>query len=502
MAAQSDEFYKLEGSAIVGPFPIKPKDHVYHANASESNPLMHGELLNDSEYQQWSNLLFTIRGERVYSHRAIVEIRCPELLATTSIIKRKKEKKNGMLEVEYKNDTYMSKFTLMQILEWCYTGEIDLEALTLQDVQVLLFATDPQHLNIPHLDWMCHEYIRSNLNNDTVFPILKQAECIGLGRIKDVALVHCSRNWGQVITNTKGSEILGLSLFHELTITVQQMKASDLEKKDEQKSPPPNTLHSDFAQILSNQSYCDGEFTAGSEPIRYHKAILGAHSKPLLALLKQKSKNISFPGMDGAAFYNLLEFVYFGKLELDALACVKLLEFAVSQLELEHLRPHAISSVANGITVHTCLPILRITYLPYLETKSESLRKAAIKCVCENFTRIDVHSIRTMDTTKIGFNMMADILEALYGSMGGSHSHQDSHSSKDKEDDGKGKKKKKVHTSTSKSEESEESSKKDKKSSTASRGSKTPDKSAPKSDKKKSTRTHSKKELKKEMKEI
>ena len=56
---------------------------------------MHRELLNDSEYAQWSNLTLSVRGERVHSFRAIVEVRCPELLMVVQVIKKKKEKKNG-----------------------------------------------------------------------------------------------------------------------------------------------------------------------------------------------------------------------------------------------------------------------------------------------------------------------------------------------------------------------------------------------------------------------
>ena len=49
---------------------------------------MHRELLNDSEYAQWCNLTFIVRGERVHSLRAIVEVRCPELLTSVDAVEK------------------------------------------------------------------------------------------------------------------------------------------------------------------------------------------------------------------------------------------------------------------------------------------------------------------------------------------------------------------------------------------------------------------------------
>ena len=58
--------------------------------------LKHRKLLN-SAFFPLMNLTFIIDGEKIYSLRAIIEKRCPQLLSAVNFIKKKKEKKGDFL---------------------------------------------------------------------------------------------------------------------------------------------------------------------------------------------------------------------------------------------------------------------------------------------------------------------------------------------------------------------------------------------------------------------
>mmetsp|Transcript_804 Transcript_804/g.2917 ORF Transcript_804/g.2917 Transcript_804/m.2917 type:complete len:488 (+) Transcript_804:115-1578(+) len=411
--SNAESFYAFDGNTLVGNFP-KTKDHY----ASMQPPAMHRELLNDNEYAQWSNLTFIVRGERVHSFRAIVEVRCPELLMVVQVIKKKKEKKNGHLSIEFKDDSYMTKFTLLQILDWAYTGTLSFTELSMPDIQVVLYAAEK--LGVDHLAWLCENQLRQQLTRDSAFAILKQADNIGLESIKEVALGYCKENWIQILQNKggSGSEVLGLALFQELTIAVQVGGEKPL-VIPEQKAEPFNTLTKDFASILETEAFADAEIVVEGKTIRFHKAIVAAFTKALHKHIHgQKGKVVAFPGLNAIAVQNMLQFIYFQQKKFNPTGASTLMEHGLQQYELSSMAPHVIGALKSGVSVETCLPILRITHLPICQDflTDDALRAKALRCVCENFPRVDVPAIKLLEPSnqELNFKIMTEVLEALH----------------------------------------------------------------------------------------
>lgn len=403
-----EEFYEFNGTVITGPYPKIKEQYT----CSEKSPTRHRKLLN-AEYNGLQNLTLVVEGEKIYSNRAIFEKRCPELLTAVSFIKKKKETKGnflGPIKIEFKDNTVLTKFAMYQILDWIYTGSLDFVDLRLVDVMVVLYVA--QQLEIPHLVYICEQFIRGELSPESVFVILKQARLLKMNDISELAVAYAHDKWAQVATNRKGMELIGLEMFQELTISMQQKKPIP-----DPRPPVENTTLADFQRVYTERMFTDGEaiFSEG-EPVKFHRAIVCAYSKPLANLIMQsKSKQTTFEGFDQIGFENLLKSIYYGDNFFDPFGACTIIEFGLVPLGVSELREPALNSLTMGINARSVLPILRVTYLSQAKHRlAVKLRELALQFICENFENVPVGSVKEFLPTDIAHQMMADILEALY----------------------------------------------------------------------------------------
>lgn len=276
-------------------------------------------------------------------------------------------------------------------------------------------------INCPRLCFLCERQIRKQLTIDDVFLILKKSHELGLGDILKLATAFSHQNWPQFCAHKGGMEIIGIELFQQITIEMQQFKA------DESMNTSPEALENvsctvikDFKAILLESEYADGDFLFPNpdvaEHIKFHRCIVAAHTKPLFQLISSnKSKQFILDGIPYFGVKDLLEYIYFGDVKFNPIGACKLIENAVNQFSLQHILDHCIHSISAGITNNYALDILRITYLSSFQMPAmKELRVSVLSHICKNFKSIDVPTIRSVQPPEIAYQMLADVLEIVY----------------------------------------------------------------------------------------
>ena len=319
------------------------------------------------------------------------------------------------MTIEYKDGTLMNLFILTQIMEWCYTGTLDFKSLSICDVMVIMKAA--KALDIPHLEFICDQYIHSELTVDSSFIIIKQAKLLEMNNIKDMAYHFAFDKWSQFAAHKGGMDIIGIEIFQDLTINMNNR--ANLPK------PPPmtlvkNELVSDFKTICDDQRFTNGEIVVeGDEStvFKFHKVILAAYSKPFFNLIstQPKGKSFTLSGLSKDAVSDLLSFIYYGKEDLDPVGSCQIIEHAMTQYSLHDIRETASNSISKGITCDNAVGILRLTYLPQSKHRSMvKLREKVLQFICDNFKKVPIPSIRELEHSNFGHNLMADILETFF----------------------------------------------------------------------------------------
>merc|ERR1712137_1132285 len=284
--------------------------------------------------------------------------------------------------------------------------------LRIPDVLVILMAA--QQLCIPHLIYICEQFIRSELSVFTVFILLKQATLLKMDDMRELAIDFAHEKWAEVACNREGLDMIGIELFQELTVLMQQKKSTPIEPL----KAVENTFVADFKEIFDVRMFTDAEavFTDDPEPIKFHRAIVGAYSRPLLNLISQsKTKQFTFEGINSVAFNDLLQFIYYGKTQFNPLGACLLLEHSVVPLQLHSSRERLIQSITDGISLESVIPILRVSYLSHVRQKiAPKLRENLFRFTCEHFQELDIPSLRTIQPPEVGYQLMADVVEALY----------------------------------------------------------------------------------------
>merc|ERR1712137_606594 len=257
--------------------------------------------------------------------------------------------------------------------------------------------------------------------------MLKQATMLEMSDIKELVTQFAHSKWSQFTQHKGGMEIIGLELFQELTVAMSQSNG----RKNSisiSLTTVEDTLLSDFQSIYKEARFVDAEFVvtpptradgsrADVTTFKFHKAIVAAYSKPLFNLLaaQPKAKQFTLDGLYGAAISGLLEFIYYGKSDLDPIGACQIVEHAMSQYSLHAIREVASFSIANGIDRYNAISILRMTYLPQCKHRSMvKLSEAAIHFICANYASVDILSLRKLEHSHFGHNLMADVLEAYY----------------------------------------------------------------------------------------
>ena len=317
------------------------------------------------------------------------------------------------MTIEYKDGTIMNSFVLTQFLEWCYTSTLDFKSLTIPDVMVVLKAS--QQFGIPHLEFICEQYIRSELTVDTSFVILKQASLLQMDDIKALATNFAHEKWGQFAVHKGGMDIIGIEIFQELTIAMNQRQGGN-PVNVKKLAHVKDSLVEDFKVIYNESRFSDAEMVVDDKRYNFHKAILAAYSKQFFGLITQtKGKEFTLEGLHSDAVNDLLEFIYFKKKKLDPVGAVEIIEHAMNQFALHDIREIASDSISEGINCNNAVPILRLTYLPQCKHRSMvKLRENVLEFMCENFKSVPIPSLRDLEHSNFGHHLMADVLDAFF----------------------------------------------------------------------------------------
>ena len=278
-------------------------------------------------------------------------------------------------------------------------------------------------LQAERLHFLCERVLRSRMTVQSVFTILKESKRLEIDDIKDLGTSFAHQNWSQFCADKPGMEIIGIELFQELTVAMQFYKPEN--KKDlsvEALKVVPSTVVADFKAILEEAKYADGDFIFPNpdvaENIKFNCAIVAAHTKPLFQLMSSnKSKQFIIEGLSYRSTKDLLEYIYFGDVNFDAIGACKLIEYTINQYALQHVLGDCITSIFSGITDKSALDILRVTYLPNFQTATmQELREKVLEHICRDFKDIDIPVVRSVKPKDIAFEMLADILDSIHQS--------------------------------------------------------------------------------------
>jgi len=385
--------------------------------------LQHKKLLSP-ELHQYMNVTMSVDGEKekAYSLRNVLEKRCPALLVDVNLIKKKKEKKGdaGVMTIDFKSGV-MSIAILNRVLEWCYTDTLDFEGMNTTDLLVLLRAST--HFEAPRLVYLCSVELRRRLTVDEVFFILKETTRLHMKETKTLATSFAHQNWPQFCAHKGGTEIIGIELFQEITVAMQFYKPEEkIDTTPEALKFVPSTIVNDFREILKEGRFSDADFVFKDvgESMRFHRAIVAAHSRPLFQLISanNKVKQFVLDGLSPVAVRDLLEYIYYSDADFDPLGACQMVEYAVTQFALQHMLDDCIESISDGITVDGSLPILRVTYLPNFEQNPamRELREKALNQICRHFKNTAIPDLRGIQPPSIAYAMTADILDKVFTS--------------------------------------------------------------------------------------
>ena len=377
---------------------------------------------------------------RVYSFRCFIEIRCPQLLNFDSIIKKKKEKKSSIgpvLTVAFKDDSFLTFPILTQILDFIYTGSIEYSNLSIPDILHILHAA--MLIKIPSIVWSSEYYLLTHLGLHNIYLMLKTANELQLKTVKNFCVNYAHSKWSEFAGNKAGLEVLGIDLFQDLTVTLQQRKEFSVSSMTDE---PPNTFIEDMKKIYEQMMCPDAvvEFEITEQPnnvnnnsnnnnaansknstpiptekISFHRSFLAANEEKfhLFFLEKKDHKPFHFPNVSPTAFKALLKFVYYGAVEIDVICACEILENLIEKFDLSKFRTQLEDVLKKEVTIDNVLRVLKLTYLPMNEGRvhlTTTLRNNCLELICDNFAEIDIPSVRKMQPVEIAF----DLLDAMH----------------------------------------------------------------------------------------
>lgn len=158
------------------------------------------ELVNDEEF---SDVVFTVEGQPIYAHRAILASRCEHFAAMF---------RSGMRESVERTIPIpnVSRAVFLLLLEYLYTDSVKVD---LEYAIELYIASDLYQLE--RLREMCCLVIRRNLNPENVAPLLQSAAEAHCSTLKEICMTFLVENF-DVVCKSDGIK----QLSHELLLEV------------------------------------------------------------------------------------------------------------------------------------------------------------------------------------------------------------------------------------------------------------------------------------------
>ena len=340
-------------------------------------------------------------------HRAVVQIRCPALLAEGKFVtKLERSGKHGRLEARVVESALpcMSPVVLQQVAIYLYSGTMEVSRFSLPTLLDMIASS--AILQLAEVVWLCEHKVRDVLNIESVHSILKGAEDRKLDGVKNFALEFAFTNWGDFIGNTEGAKILGLELFQDVSA-----KYAKGEKVSYPEGPQPaNTIVADYRRLYEEMPAPDLQIEVGGEKLPCHRALLAMYSDALGHYFKQ----LKGPAMQSlvlidadaehghitspAAVVSLLRFVYYGEVKMDPIDACEMIHKVNSVYKLNTFQLLCEHTIISNINARSVIPILGVTYIPNFGAKPhiQALRKHALDFIIAHFGTTDLSSLSQM----------------------------------------------------------------------------------------------------------
>jgi hypothetical protein len=384
---------------------------------------MHRRLLASERLKEFANVIFKFKSAdkiiRIYSFRAILALRSPELLEFEAVIKKKKEKKTSfgpILTVEVKDDCFLTSQILVSLLDYVYSDNLDFPKFTISELLHTLLAAKFIG-SLSRLVWLCERFLYGNLGFHNVYEMLKVSHELQLTSVKNFCVAFAHSKWAEFSSNRGGLEILGLDLFQDLTVMLHaQKKQADTSYLDQ--AAPASTYVEDLKLLYEKMEFTDAtaEFADGVV-IKFHRALFATHEPKFLELFmerKDSHKPFKFP-ISAESFTFMQQFIYYGSCSISVSCACEVIEEMVEKFSLEKFRDRCEHEIATDINTNIVLRSLRLTYLPLNQPRVRlvtTVRENCLNFVADNFTLVDVPSIRQI--TPCGSSIAFDLLELLH----------------------------------------------------------------------------------------
>lgn len=344
----------------------------------------------------FSDLHFVFRDKKVFAHSFVVWVRADGLLSAkdkANLDKKKKKRETGATTIESgSKDRVFSPRVIELLFEYIYGGFVKFSTLSQHDILHLNVAAKQYKLD--RLAYMCELYLRETIALENVHTLLKLSHDLKETSVKNMCLAFAVKHYQAFITNKNGISEIGIDLFQEV-VTRQAAPAAE---KDELPPAPASDYLKHWQHLHDEMLFADALAKVGNDKVRFHRAVLAAHSEPLANLLKTNTGDeVPFMGISGEAFKALLRFVYYGDTKINATPATELINFC-KQYELPELSRVCEDKIRESIDTNTVLDILAVTYLPYMEKRSDiqELRRKALNYLLEHLTAVDLSPLRKL----------------------------------------------------------------------------------------------------------
>ena len=391
--------------------------------------LSHHRMLNDDHFFDLE-LLFSSSAHkhaRQRTHKFVVDQRCPGIIKEGVFVGKPKKKKQ--VWTYSLNEDLLPRMTpavLNEIFHWVYTDYIDFNNKELGFV--LDLTATAGNFGLDAVSWQCEHYLRSILNMDTSFLLLRGAHERQLERVKNFTLEYAFDHWEEFIASKSGATQLGLDLYQEVTT----MYTTGQKVNCPEEAKPKSKVVDDFKQIHKAMPDPDVAIKCGDVKFPAHKAVLAAHSMSLATALKEvghvvvKKKQTILPEFeldsrvkDPQTIEKLLSFIYWGDRSLSAPSAVDLIHNANRRYNLHDAQVLCEWVISQNIRKETALAVLGTTYLDHLKDKENmhELRRNSTQFIVQNMADIDLEPLKAMPyevRTDVLFAVQAAIRDGFY----------------------------------------------------------------------------------------
>jgi len=246
----------------------------------------------------------------------------------TKAVKKTRKKKNQTF-IDINPDDLITEQSLVRVLHYLYTGQVDLSTLKPLDAVVYLMRA-AQVYQIERLMQICQQYMQANITLGNIYKLLRCSTELQVKRAKDLALDFSCRN-PAVVGNVEGAKELGLELFQEVVMLLQ--KPTD--KIQPIEVTQPNTIVEDFKKLYEQRKQTgDVSFIIDGAEVKAHRALLAGKSKKFVEVVEAAEKTkmgevVRLPiPLSNEAFLCMLRWAYYGDERIDPMPATALINFS------------------------------------------------------------------------------------------------------------------------------------------------------------------------------